>query len=328
MESINRLIVALEAARLLLERNQVMLPEKEPSEQEEKPKRPPIKDLIKLFLKANFTPSDGAVDAINDTTKDLEVCRSNCEREFKLVWHLYVIYQQQPARKGSMDSHHRGVESAGRALDDVLASFHKKPFSATPEGADRISYSRLTELNRDKNCAEKHEEVMRRAGTMWVEDLMDGNPLRNQAGKTISRVQALGQIQTTLFELLWTNTVEQLKRHGSGWSLAEKSGEQSSSADPERNEFQRDLGELEKTLQEAIVRAKKQRFAISFCGMVKAGKSLFLNALIGEPILPSDGKHLLAAYVTVFDQGGRTTFDCMALSSQTCTWSNRSRTHV
>jgi hypothetical protein len=311
-----------------LERNQVKLPENEPSEEEEKPKRPPIMDLVKHFLKTNFTPSDGALDAINDTTKDIEVCRNNCEREFKLVWHLYVIYQQQPARRGSMDSHHKAVESVGRALDEVLGSFYKKPFSATPEGSDRISYSKLTELNRDKNCAEKHEAVMRRAGEMWVKDLMDGNPLKNQSGKTISRVQALGQIQTTLFELLWTNTVEQLKRHGSGWSLAENSGECRAPTDPERTEFQRDLGELEKTLQEAIMRAKKQRFAISFCGMVKAGKSLFLNALIGEPILPSDGKHVLTACVIVSDQGGRTTFDCMALSSQTCTWSSRPRTHV
>ena len=46
---------------------------------------------------------------------------------------------------------------------------------------------------------------------------------------------------------------------------------------------------LEKALQEAIVRSKKQRFEIAFCGMVKAGKS-FLNALMGRAILPPDGE--------------------------------------
>jgi ribosome biogenesis GTPase A len=88
---------------------------------------------------------------------------------------------------------------------------------------------------------------------------------------------------------LWTSTVEQLKRHGSGWAdegvVSGKGG-----LNPELAAFKSDLLDLEKGLQEAILRAKKQRFAIAFCGMVKAGKSLFLNALIGEPVLPSDGQ--------------------------------------
>jgi len=86
-------------------------------------------------------------------------------------------------------------------------------------------------------------------------------------------------LQTSLFELLWSGTVEQLKRHSAY-----------SADDPERPEFERAVEELERALQEAIVRAKKQRFAIAFCGMVKAGKSLFLNALMGRAILPSDGE--------------------------------------
>jgi ribosome biogenesis GTPase A len=51
--------------------------------------------------------------------------------------------------------------------------------------------------------------------------------------------------------------------------------------DPERPDFEKAVEELEKRLQETIVRSKKQRFAIAFCGMVKAGKSLVLNALMG-----------------------------------------------
>jgi GTPase SAR1 family protein len=54
--------------------------------------------------------------------------------------------------------------------------------------------------------------------------------------------------------------------------------------------FESELAELKNGLQEAVVRSRKQRFAIAFCGMVKSGKSLFLNALIGRTILPSDGK--------------------------------------
>jgi len=42
--------------------------------------------------------------------------------------------------------------------------------------------------------------------------------------------------------------------------------------------------------QEAIIRSKNQHFSIAFCGTVKAGKSQFLNALMGKSILLSDGE--------------------------------------
>ena len=79
--------------------------------------------------------------------------------------------------------------------------------------------------------------------------------------------------------LLWSGTVEQLKQH-SAYSFD----------DPERPELERAVEELERELQEAIVRSKKQCFAIAFCGMVKAGNPMFLNALVGRMILPSDGE--------------------------------------
>ena len=252
-------------------------------------KRPPIKDLIFSFLKANFKPDDGTVHSIRDTSKDIDVCRSNCESAFKMTWHLYVIYQQAPNRRPTVDNtYHKG--DLGTALDNVLSSFNHKPFSVSPEGDGRIKYSKLTMLNQSHECAKEHEALMRRAGTAWVEERADLPNTNIQTGKTISKVQALGQLQTSLFELLWTSTVEQLKRHGSNWTDDSPAcGPRRRTPNPEAVGFTSDLSDLEKGLQEAILRAKKQRFAIAFCGMVKAGKSLFLNALIGEPILPSDG---------------------------------------
>ena len=73
--------------------------------------------------------------------------------------------------------------------------------------------------------------------------------------------------------------IEQLKKRGAD-----------TADNPERPEFEKALVELEKGLQEVIVRSKKQRFAIAFCGTVKAGKSLFLNALMGRAIPPPDGE--------------------------------------
>jgi hypothetical protein len=51
---------------------------------------------------------------------------------------------------------------------------------------------------------------------------------------------------------------------------------------PERAELEK---VLEKALQEGIVCAKKPYFSIAFCGVVKAGKSLFLNTFMGRAIL-------------------------------------------
>jgi len=290
-EALRNLDVALKAAKLLLEQNQVNAAEASTGlymkQAQPAAKRPPIKDLILGLLKGGFTLDDGTEHNIRDTSKDLEVCRSNCESAFKMVWHLYVIYQQAPSRRSSVDNLHRHG-TLGLALDNVLSAFNRRPFSVSPEGDNRIQYAKLTALNQSHESAKRLEELMMRAGKAWVEERADHQNINHQTGKTISKVQALGQLQTSLFELLWTSTVEQLKRHGSGSANEDVNWKRT--VNSEAMAFQSDLLDLEKGLQEAILRAKKQRFAIAFCGMVKAGKSLFLNALIGEPILPSDGQ--------------------------------------
>ena len=93
-----------------------------------------------------------------------------------------------------------------------------------------------------------------------------------------ARGREIDAFQTSLFGLLCDGTVERLKRHGAY-----------SSDDPEGPEFERAVEELEKTLHEEMVRSKEQRFVIAFCGMVNAGRSLFLNALMDRAILPTDG---------------------------------------
>ena len=46
--------------------------------------------------------------------------------------------------------------------------------------------------------------------------------------------------------------------------------------------------ELERMLQDAIVHSRQHHVTITLCGTVKSGKSLFLNALMGRTILPTD----------------------------------------
>ncbi|KAG8824093.1 hypothetical protein FRC19_002548 [Serendipita sp. 401] len=276
LDALYNLQVSLKAAKLLIEQNQVEHAEILELSDKQPHKRKPIRELIKAFFRSNILPSDETIESLKNTCKDLEVTRSVCQRSFKRVWNLYIVYQQKPSRRQTMESIGGGAD-INRALDDVLCAFQRRPFFISPEGENRVQFPRLTILNQNHEYAKRHEELMRSAGRDWVQDNIDRDGFLNSSGRVTSQVQALGQLQTSLFELLWSSTIEQMKRHGDPDILALES-----------SDFQRELIELEKALQESILRAKKQRFAIAFCGMVKAGKSLFLNALIGESILPSD----------------------------------------
>ena len=152
----------------------------------------------------------------------------------------------------------------------MLHAFHVHPFAVSPGGDGRVNLPTFAILNHNHETATRHETLARRSGKAWVD---------NRVRRYNAQVRDIGALQTSLFELLWSGTVEQLKRHSAY-----------SADDPERPEFEGAVEELERALQEVIIRSKKQRFAIAFCGMAKAGKSLFLNALMGRAILPTDGE--------------------------------------
>jgi len=210
------------------------------------------------------------IDNLKDAINEVNVCQQNTERAFKHVWNLYVITQQYTGRRSSVGNIHDIQDIVGQALDSVLHAFHLHPFALSPEGDSRVNLLTFAALNHNHESANRYEELARRIGKAWVDD---------RVPKYDVQVRDLAALQTSLFELLWSGTIEQLKKR-----------DVDSSDDPERPDFEKALVELEKALQEAIVRSKKQRFAIAFCGMVKAGKSLFLNALMGRAILPSDGE--------------------------------------
>ena len=211
----------------------------------------------------------GHHDLIGDLEDEICGCQRDNGRAFKLLWNLYILSQQRIDRQiniGNLQDRYR----FGPALDSFLHGLHVHPFAISSEGDSRLNLASLEVLNRNHEIATRYEELARRFGKAWVEDRV---PVYNE------QVKDLGALQTSLFELLWSGTVEQLKRHSAY-----------SASDAERPEFKGSVMELEKMLQDAIVRSKRQRFTIAFCGVVKAGKSMLLNALVGRTILPSDGE--------------------------------------
>jgi hypothetical protein len=207
-----------------------------------------------------------------DGSKEHEIYfrRQDNRRTFKLVLDLYVITQQRTSRTLSMDNSGNIQDDVGQALDSFLHAFHVHPFAVSLSEDSQVDPLTFAVLNQDHETATRHEQLARRIGKAWVDD---------HIGEYNAQVQYLRFLQTLLFGLLWSGTVEQLKRHSPYFAN-----------DPERPAFEWAPERLEAALQEEIARAKEQRFTAVLCGMARAGKSLFLNALMGRAILPSDGE--------------------------------------
>ena len=153
----------------------------------------------------------------------------------------------------------------------------------------------LLVVNSDHDAASRREELARKLGKGWIDGLL--NRYHVPANQLID-------VQITLFELIWSGTIRQLR--GSPTRNA---------GDPEHKEFGQFLDQLDSSLQEVIARSRRPRFTLSFYGMVKAGKSLFLNALIGKVVLPSNGRALGIAYLVVLTfMSPRATINRVALS--------------
>jgi len=219
-----------------------------------------LRDLLDLF------------GDLKDATDEVLVCQRNNQHAFKYLWYLYVAKEQWTVPSSVGVGLISNVEGrVWKAFDSADCAFRSHPFAVSPEQTNHLyNLPTFAILAHSQEVATRHAELARQIGMACV---------GNYVWKYGLRVRGLDNLQTSLFELLWSGTVEQLKQHNPH-----------SSDDPERPEFERAVKELESVLQEAIVRSKKPHFSIALCGMVKAGKSLFLNALMGKSILSSEGE--------------------------------------
>ena len=271
-EAMKSLEGTLQATRSLLENNAADPSHEAMVNPSESKKTSKALSLVLNVLRTNLQPEQPHefIGELKDAIYEIFECQQSNERAFKPIWYRYVVTRQWTGRPSSVEKIGNIQDSVGQALDSVLNAFHVHPFAVSPEGDSRVNLSTFTILNHHHETATRHERLARRIGKAWVSD---------RISKYNAQIRDHSTLLTSLFELLWSGTVEQLKRNSAY-----------SSDDPERPDFERAVEELERALQEAIVRSKKQRFAIAFCGMVQAGKSMLLNALMGRAILPSDGE--------------------------------------
>ncbi|KIJ60882.1 hypothetical protein HYDPIDRAFT_31927 [Hydnomerulius pinastri MD-312] len=139
-------------------------------------------------------------------------------------------------------------------LDYALKdSFVLAPFDSSPQEC-------LSIISHDESCFDRCSIVMKKLGTVWVDY---NTPTRSG--------QSLMQMQLTLLQ----NLESLFEKHMKGFV----------DTLPDAMPL---LFQISRAIKKELNRERTLKFSTAFCGMVKAGKSLFINTLIGAPILPSD----------------------------------------
>lgn len=171
------------------------------------------------------------------------------------------------------------VDELESLLREILLDFNEGPFSKhTSKQAGEIL---IKFGNKDNNILQNHQRKMKELGEAWVKERTNQESFKDATGKVISKHQQLGELQNTILELLWSHTIERANKHhlqktGFSWFFARNT---------RKCDFGKDFDELGETIQKIVLHSK--HLTITFCGTVASGKSNFLNAFIGDHILPS-----------------------------------------
>jgi hypothetical protein len=231
---------------------------------------PSIQDLVYWFIGLNSSIENVHLKSIKSKTEQVEKCRGYCANAYELVWHLYLIHQFKPSSRNDAQKYH---EDLGQALDEVEDAFNKSPFSLYPTTRKKQLHKALLYLNQNYDHVERLKDCMIRCGSEWVK----GELNRPESG-THSKCFYLDQLQARLFTQMWSGAVGMLKGHGNDTA---RSGQ-----------LLENVSQLVSDLERFISTSARERILLGFFGMTKAGKSTFLNALIGQSILPSDGRRV------------------------------------
>jgi hypothetical protein len=235
--------------------------------------RASIRDLVYWFIGLNSI-ENVHLENIKSKTKQMEKCRVHCADAYKFVLYLYLVHQTQiepPLSRNDSEKYH---EHLGEAIDEVTHAFNESTFflfPTTPKTRKALLY-----LNQNVNHIEKLETCMMRCGSEWVKQ-----ELSKTKSETDSRRFNLDQLQARLFAQMLSGVIGMLPRHNNGKTLDIQIG---------GGILSENVSQLVRDLEEFIRTSARECILLGFFGVTKAGKSTFLNALIGQSILPSDGR--------------------------------------
>jgi len=217
-----------------------------------------LSDLIES-AKSLGRPANRITLDIQAAHRAVDHCRLGNERAYRLLSNIYDFASIPPPR-----STQPLQSSLLDALDAAEAEFNERPF-AIPVPTN----SRFLTFNQSRHAAEQYATTMEVVGSRFVEKCLPSHPVE---------VTELGDVQHSVFKHVSEDLVGVVKDQVNSLPLG-----------LERSLFEEEMHQLEMALKSARTSRESAKFSIAFFGMVKAGKSLFLNALIGRSILPSDG---------------------------------------
>jgi hypothetical protein len=238
-----------------------------PTESFTLPTHSSLKLLLRSLIYLPLTGQRTVVSDLKEARINILDNQQNMKRDFRLLWNLYTIFQQRATTQAIFSLDQSGVKSMTGALDAVSWVFIDHPFGISrPCGSFSLSV-----LNRDHDAASRTEGHARQLGKGWID---------NRVNRHHVPADQLIDVQTALFELIWSGTIHQLKENPTRNTIGH-----------EHRKFEQILDQLDRSLQEVIARSKRPRFTISFYGMARAGKSLLLNSLVGKIVLPLNGRY-------------------------------------
>ncbi|KAH7918876.1 hypothetical protein BV22DRAFT_1134271 [Leucogyrophana mollusca] len=207
-----------------------------------------------------------ASDIIDDTRADL----TRCFTQFCKLYEIHSQTQRDAAISlhPTVDRRREGSHTPRSALSSIQLSFYNDPFHVIVDESCALAVAEdIGVLTPDGTRMDRYTSSMRDMAERWVHDAVGDNTVKD-IGKAqirmIERLQSVLDVELAAFK---------------------RAGPSVSSSETVRYGH---LADIKASTQKEVQRAKTQRFSTAFCGMVKAGKSLFLNALIGSMILPSD----------------------------------------
>ncbi|KAH7927605.1 hypothetical protein BV22DRAFT_1127292 [Leucogyrophana mollusca] len=145
----------------------------------------------------------------------------------------------------------------------IKTDFFRRPFSVSAEKLYpdvNKHHSEVTTLRYDQAWLDRYSMTMKGLGKLWAEYRIGDSAASN--------------VGSTQLELL--QNIDKLIE------------EEVSTIDGALPDTEMLMLEIRAAAEKEAARQASPRFTVAFCGMVKAGKSLFINALIGASILPSD----------------------------------------
>ncbi|EJD00262.1 uncharacterized protein FOMMEDRAFT_170228 [Fomitiporia mediterranea MF3/22] len=230
-------------------------------------------DQIVSDLGSRSSRAAGALDAIRNIYKK----------------HLVSIIS------GAMHDHrvHAKDFSAETALLDLLFSEH--PFDMFTDATKPNEYvETLCNLNSPTGPTEDSNKITKRLACEHVEDFMHYLE-RDHDIQGVDRVA-----QSYLHVLEWLRchlesdikyiSAKTLSKHESPWygKILDVHNNKPSVGDYLDSKYLSVLQDCAEKVRYEIERERRKIFRIAICGLTKAGKSLFLNAIIGQKLLPSE----------------------------------------